>query len=60
MTNRKKPKARKEKNATRLIEDAEQIRKQMDKKVFRREDGILQCPTAYAEGFGIQDRKSGL
>ena len=56
----KKKKARKEKNATRLIEDAEKIRRNMDKKVFRREDGILQCPTAYAEGFGIQDSKSGL
>lgn len=56
----KKTKGRKEKNATSLIEDAQKIRKQMAGKVFRREDGVLQCPTAYADGYGIQTLKTGL
>lgn len=44
-------------NAETLIKDAEKIRAKLNKKVFRRKDGVLQCPTAYAEGYGIQDSK---
>lgn len=44
-------------NAETLIKDAQKIRKELDKKVFRRKDGVLQCPTAYADGYGIQDAK---
>jgi len=29
----------------------------MNKKIFRRKDGILQCPTAFAQGYGIHGQK---
>lgn len=44
-------------NAETLIKEAEKIRKQLESKVYRRKDGVLQCPEAYAEGYGIQDSK---
>lgn len=56
----KKKKPLKEKTTTAMLEDSHKIRKRMMEKVFRRDDGILQCPTAYAQGYGIQDAKSGL
>lgn len=60
MTVSKKSKYRKDKNASTLIEDAKRIRREMEKQVYKRKDGVLQCPPAYAVGYGIQTAKSGL
>lgn len=56
----KKPKPTKEKKVSALIEDADRIRKDLEAQVYRRDDGVLQCPKAYAEGYGIQDIKHGI
>lgn len=49
--------SRKAKKTSNLNDDAQKIRREMEKKVYRREDGILQCPPAYAIGYGAQDLK---
>ena len=54
---KKKHKNLKEKKVACLIDDVKNIRESMNKKIFRRKDGILQCPTAFAQGYGIHGQK---
>lgn len=49
-------KKQRELNVEKLIGVAADIRAKMDEQVYRRDDGILQCPPGYAEEFPINRR----
>lgn len=39
-----------------LIEDAGQFKARLLRQEYRREDGVIQCPPVFAEGYGIDAR----